>query len=64
MAHTVTVTADAANDKITVPMTSLRNVGYGMSVSGSGIREGTTIENIDGGQINICLLYTSPSPRD
>tara|TARA_R100000030_G_scaffold25261_1_gene18355 strand:+ start:263 stop:2497 length:2235 start_codon:yes stop_codon:yes gene_type:complete len=53
LAHTVTVTADAANDKITVPITSLRNVGYGMSVSGSGIREGTTIENIDGGQINI-----------
>ena len=53
LAHTVTVTADAANDKLTVPMTSLRNVGYGMSVSGSGIREGTIIENIDGGQINI-----------
>ena len=53
LAHTVTATLDAANNKVTVPMSSLNNVGYGMSVSGSGIREGTFIDNIDGGQINI-----------
>ena len=51
LAHTVTATTSGTNI-VTIPLASLANVGYGMSVSGSGIREGTTIENIDGGQIN------------
>ena len=51
LAHTVTGTTSGTNI-VTIPLASLANVGYGMSVSGSRIRAGTVIENAGGGEIN------------
>ena len=52
LAHTVTGTTSGTN-VVTIPLTSLVNVGYGMSVTGSRIRAGTFIENVNQSEINL-----------
>ena len=52
LAHTVTGTTSGTN-VVTIPLTSLANVGYGMSVTGSRIRAGTIIESVSGNEIDI-----------
>ena len=48
---TITATTTAPN-LVTVPLSNIKNVGLGMSVTGSGIRAGTFIDSFSGADIN------------
>ena len=48
---TITATTTAPN-LVTVPLSNIKNVGLGMSVTGSGIRAGTFIDSFSGADIS------------